>query len=358
MTTVAGRELEVRVVERLTGAHIVTCSEAQVDSVSHVLNDFGAMEFKQSTLSQGAADAMRLKEVEVQLWVDNTIYWWGIPMTEGGGPGEQDIGCDGLFCYFEDRMIDDRTLEWESIDQFNIARDLVLYAQSELYQPNRDFNIGTDIPSLSGKVRTQRYDRPEHQYISDLLREFPTLTDGFDWDIVYGANGLSRNWTPYYPRKGEAIDDLILEYGKNISNYGYSRSAVELRTQTYATGGSAPNTEEGRIEQVYEDVAASVKYGVVQATISDGTQMDPDWLLEKATKDVNQNKAPKGVPEITGVNLTDADLLLKVKTGDYVNVRIDDGARQVTEWFRVGEVKWNPPDDTISFKFIEEGLPA
>lgn len=351
MITLAGREVEVRVVEK-DGSIISLLPHAQVQSMSWVLNGYGQMSFTQSTHSPGAEHAARLHEYEVQVWIDNSLVWWGQLMTESGGPGQQVIGCDGLESYFEDRIIDDRTMEWLSTEQFTIGADLVNYAQTEQYQANRDFNIGVSIPTPSGKVRTEMYKRNDHTSIYELLQGFTKLTDGFDWEVTFSEDG-QRLWTPYFPQKGTVHNDLMLEYGKNITSYGFNRSAVNMRTQTYCAGGSAPNVEDGRIEQVYEDVAASAKYGVIQKVISEGTQMDPAWLLDRAVEDVRMGSKPSLLPDITAIELSDAELFGIVVPGDLVPLRIQDGARNVEGYFRVKSVVWNP-DETLGFTFLNE----
>lgn len=347
------RDIEVRLVN-FHGQMLWPLPEASVTSMSWALNNFGQMNFTQLTTSVNAEHAAKLhvRDVEVQVWFDGDLVWWGVPMTDGGGPGQQNIGCDGLFSYAEDFLVGDQTLEWVGVDQFIIVSDLIQYMQDESGQNFRDKNIGVDIPGLSGKQRWARYERAEHRVLAGIIREFPGLKEGFDFDIVFTPDG-QRAFKVWYPERGVHHNNLMLEYGKNIENYSWNRSAIDMRTQSYATGGAVPGSETGKMEQVYEDELASAIYGVIQSAFSEGNQMDPDWLADAAERDVKKNNKPKTGVTLSAVDLEDTQLFGVVNPGDWVPVRIIDGYRQFEKEMRVGKVTWNP-NETLSFEFVEE----
>lgn len=348
------RDIEIRLVT-MGGAIRRVLRDAKLTSLSWKLNNFGQANYEMLTTDKYAGDAARLHERdwEVQVWMDGELVWWGVPMTDAGGPGQLQIGADGLFSYFEDRVVGDQTLEWLGIDQFTILTDLVLYAQSEASQLYRNFNIGVSIPGgPSGFARYQRYERAEHAILANLIREWSTIKNGFDFDIIVTPDG-SRNIRPYTPKKGTTRPDLMLEYGKNMSNYTWNRSALPMRTQTFMTGGAVPNSETGKMEAVYENVTASQKYGVIQNVVSEGNQMDPDWLGDRAEEDVRKGAKPDHKVTVTQVDVRDIQFFGEVETGDWVPVRIRDGYRVYDGMNRVGEITWNA-DETLSLGFVEE----
>lgn len=351
------REVEVRLVD-MEGAVRRSLPEAVVDSVSWVLNNYGQAQYHMSTHSAAAVDAAKLhvRDWEVQIWMDGDLVWWGIPMTDGGGPGEMSIGADELFAHFEDR-INDIGFEWAGVDQFTILQDLVEYAQDETDQNFRDFNIGFYSPTgPSGINRFQRYVRSEHGIIANLIRDWAKVKNGVEFEVQYTEDG-QRLFVPYSPKRGQVRNDLLLEFGKNVPTYTWNRTAVSMRTQTYAVGGAIPNSQLGKMEQVYEEPLSSAIYGVIQSVFSEGSQMDPDYLLDKATKDVLRYNRPETKVTVPALSVNDTQFFGELKPGDWVPVRIVDGYRAFEGQLRVGKITWTP-DELLQLEFIDEDVTA
>lgn len=276
---------------------------------------------------------------EIQIWEDDQLIFWGVPWTVRGDHQTTVIECEGLLSYFYKRFVTNTSLEYTSLDQFTIGWNLLSYAQTGA---NKSFGITAGAFLPSGKVRSRRYERDEHANIYDLLQEFPTLDDGFDFEIVTTGSGLREFW-PYYPRKGSSKPELALHWGRNIRGYTFNEDTREMANHVYATGGSSGDV---KFENNYQDATAAAKYGVYEAVISAGSYLDVGWLLERAVEEVDKRKAPIKIPELT-VGRTPVDLLFLLHTGDTVPVRLTHGRTALKGDYRVVGKTWTPEDDSI-----------
>lgn len=350
-------EIEMYVVDR-TGSRIVALSEANLNFLVWELDGSGSAEFTIDPMAHGAQH-VRFPN-EIQVWFDGELVWWGIPWAASGGPGTVTVTCEGLLSLFKIRFVDRTSLLYTSIDQFTIGWNLLLYAQSEAVEAHRDFNIDAAAFGASGVTRSREYKRDEHPMILDLLGEFDsrTLKNGFDWEIAVTGDG-ARFWTPYYPRKGGPKKNYAIqwEFGegqRNVSDFTWNEDSGTLATLVYATGGSVTIGETTiKKEGKYEDVAASASYNTqIQAIQSEGSELDEDWLDDRAFQEVQKRKDRKPGVEITSARTTDLDAFGNVETGDWLPVTIDHGMIQVDAWHRIESIKWNQ-DNTLTYVFGE-----
>jgi hypothetical protein len=319
-------------------------------------------------------------EHELQVWIDDELVWQGVMWDFTGDSTTVTLDCEGLLSLFKGRFIDTSSVIYGTLgdpgnpnadppipptasvgmEQFFIAWDLLRYAQDESNEPYRDLNIDASNFGSSGVQRFRQYLRDDHKNILDALMEFDsrTLDRGFDWEIVTDGSG-GRFWTPYYPRKGAAKADLAFEYdsqgSRNIAGFTWSRIGRNMATKVYATGGtvSVEGADPFKVEGNYENEAASAQYGQHTAIISEGSQLDHDWLTDRATREVNARDHPQVITQIKSVRSKDIDLFGKLVTGDWVPVYIDYGLVQSNAWYRVEQVKLNA-DDSLEFSFGSE----
>lgn len=328
--------------------------DALVSSIRWDLYGAGAASVSFDPLARNAEHVKLLKR-ELQIWFDDELIWWGVPLTDGGSLRQVTLQCEGIMAHLRDRIIDRTSLLYTSIDQLNIAWNLIAYAQNESVQANRDLNISAAAFAPSGKVRSREYKRYDHAIIYDLLQEWPTLEDGFDHEIVPDATG-ERFWTPYYPRKERTLSNhkltVTVDNSRGINDLQWSSSAMELGTEVYATGGSSGDV---KFENKYEDAAASAEYGVRQRVISEGSQNDVAWLLERATREVSERKTVAHNPTIVTARAP-RDWFRIVRTGDWLPVYVDYGYYQLDTEHRIGSVEWTPA--TTNLTFIEERAAA
>lgn len=345
-------DVRVLVVGR-DGSRIGEVRNANVDEVTWDLNGPGTASFRVAPWESGAEKIQLLKR-EIQIYEDDKLRWWGVPWRaeKGFGSSEIKFNCEGLLSLLRKRVVDRMSLLYTSVEQRTIAWNLISYAQDQSVQANRNLFIGSAPYSGTTRIRSRDYKREDHGNIYDLLWEFPTLDDGFEFEIVSDQTG-QRLWTPYYPQKGATLNNMRVEYeGHDIrgsNDYSFSEDAYGVVTHSYVTGGSAGDV---KFEQNFEDVPASVSYGVMQGVISEGGQNDVGWLLDRAKKEVG---ARKNTSKLPGVSLARSkrDLLLDVSTGDSIPFLISDGYVQLTGTQRVSTKKWTPPNDVVEISFNE-----
>lgn len=323
--------------------------DASVSQITWELNGSGSASISFHPLARNA-NQIKILERELQIWFDDELMWWGVPWRASGDLNAVTVECEGLLSHFRRRIVDDASLIYTSIDQLQIAWNLLAFAQSEATQANRDFNIGSSFIA-SGHVRSREYKRDEHGIIYDLLQEFPTLDDGFDYEIQVDATN-QRLWVPHYPKMGTTLNDLKLmireDRNRGVQSMSWASDGTTHATHIYVTGGSSGDV---KFEQNYEDVAASAQFGLSQVVISDGSQKDVTWLLAKATKETNERKNVAISPAITTVSAP-KDYFRLVKVGDSIPVFVDYGFYQLDDTYRVGQVQWTPEGTVLTF--VEE----
>lgn len=334
-----GEELRVESVER-DGTPRGEVSDATVTSVTFPNSDVGAATITIPPKGRGA-DLIQLLETDLQIYEGDDLLGWYTPWRDTGSPDMSSIECEGFGSLFTKRIVDRGSLLFTNIEQTAIAAALVDYAQDESVQANRDFFVyPTNIPVLT-KIRSRDYSRWEHKTILDLLKEFPKLEDGFDWDFI-SPDGVNRQFVVYYPRRGGPKPNIVLEwdeYGtKGISTYTWNEDAVPVITEAWVTGGSSGDV---KFEQNYEDLAASARFGVMQGVISEGAQKDIAWLMDRAVREVGSRNKPIKKPDVSVVRIPE-DYRKLLGPGDSPWIDIDNGRHQFHSLARIGSITWQP----------------
>ena len=340
-----------------SGQWYAALPEAKVSHVIDILSDVPSASFSIPQDSPGADQIGGWeREIQIREIIEdegvNEIVFQGPVVSEQGDQNECTFECEGVLSHFGTRIIDNATLLYTSIEQRAIAMALIDYAQDPgtPAQANRDFNVSGATFAGTTHIRSRKYEREEHANILDLLKEFPTLDDGFEFDIVITPDG-GRFFTPHYPKKGTTLTDLKLEYveGDGQLSFKYRRDYKRQLTHVYVTGGSNGTI---KFEQNFEDVPSSGLYGVRQEVISDGSQSDLTWLLDKGKREVSLRKKPIFVPDIT-LPRHPKDYRRLIKTGDYVPLNIQRGRVNITEPRRVLQKKWNVEANTVELTLAE-----
>lgn len=321
---------------------------AEVQQITWVLNQPGSATVLFDPLADNA-DQVKLEQREMQIWFDDDLAWWGIPWRDSGDLNQVTVGCDGLLSWFQHRFVDRTSLLYTSIDQLSIAWNLLTYAQNESVDPYRDLNIDAAAYAPSGTIRSRNYLRSDHAAIFDLLQEFPTLSDGFDFDIVTTSSG-QRLWTPYYPKKGTTKSNLKIiiteDRMRNADTVTFQSDATSILTDTYVTGGTSGDV---RFEAHVQDLAAMALFRDMQGVITDGNQMDVTWLQEKGEYELGLRNHAIRSPSIS----VPKEMFGLVSVGDSIPVSIDYGYWQLPEAdFRIGQIDWTPETLSLTFESL------
>jgi hypothetical protein len=90
----------------------------------------------------------------------------------------------------------------------------------------------------------------------------------------------------------------------------------------------------------------------MQKVISDGSELDEDWLDDRAEQEVQKSRLPNTITEITGADIPDHEIYGQVFVGDWLPVKIDYGRIQVDAFHRVEKLRLNV-DGTMNITFGE-----
>lgn len=281
------------------------------------------------------ASRIALNKTEIQIWIDGEYRHCVIPRGARGNSKSVKYQCEGLFSYFEYRHIND-SLQYGNpdaipptyVDQFQIGWNLVNLAQTGT---NRTFRVASSPWTPCGVGRMRRWNWYEHKQILNELMSLTEVDRGFDMEIVLFPDGR-REWTPYYPRKGSLKSKLVLEWGRNVVDFDFAEDGQNQATKTYATGGTAGDT---RFEQNYEDIALSGEYGVMEKIVSDGTELDVEFLADRAKEEVTANGRPVVLPDLFVKDIEGVKLDGVLETGDIVPVKVNHGACTMIGNYRV-----------------------
>lgn len=167
---------------------------------------------------------------EIQIWRDGELLFWGVPWRMRGDRYNHFIECQGIASYLERRFIED-TLAYGGTEQMLLGWNLIDYTQTNL----GSFGITQATYTGSGQLRDRTYLKDEHRNIADILYEWFDTINGFEWAIECYGDGR-KEYTPYYPRRGTLRPELVLEYGRNIVDYRYSKEADRMVTRFIMTG--------------------------------------------------------------------------------------------------------------------------
>lgn len=315
----------------LTGAKTGELRGASLDEATEELNRPQTGSVSINPLSPRAS-LIELNKTEIQVWIDDVYRYCLIPRDVSGDMKKITFQCEGILSYLgPGQRHQHATLLYTSIDQFNIAWNLVSYAQTGT---NKDRRIVSSAFLPSGRIRSREFKREGRKDILSLLTELTTIDEGIDFDIILFGDGR-REFTPYYPAKGAFRPNLRLETKRNIVGLSYQKLGRGQATRVWATGGSNGDIQ---FEQNYENVALSAEYGVIEKLVNDGSQQDLNWLLDRATDEVATEGIPVAIPELI---VKDQPVKLDgvLTTGDIVPVVVEHGYIKFNGNFRVVKIR-------------------
>ena len=272
-----------------------------------------------------------LTPARTALWVerDRRIWWGGVlwsvnPQSDERGNISIEVQAGTFDTYLEHRTLR-TTHKAKSVDQLDIARDLVDYAQA---QPGGDVGIRYDTDA-SGVKWSRTFSASDQPTIRELLDKLAGAEGGFEWRIrCYRA-----------PESGERVKQLDLGYptitrpgdvvlthpghlltyawpadGTTVANVWQARGATNNRNQTAA---SKPQLSELLVAE--DDLDAG--WPRLDGSSDHNSVDDPDVLNNYARAEAALARRPSVIPEIT-VHLDpqiSPDLI-----GRYVRLRIRD----------------------------------
>jgi hypothetical protein len=244
------------------------------------------------------------------LWVerDGAVWWGGILWTATPAADERGRVTVAVQGGTFDSYLDHRTLfesvEARGVDQFDLARDLVEYAQS-LDGGDIGIEYGT---ATSGVTRTRRYDRHDQPRIRELLDELAETDNGFEWRIRAHRDTESGRRVkllelghPVIRRGGV---DLVLTHPGDILTYTMPTDGT-ARATVWQSRGATVNTNaaaESRplLSRLFVDSEALADGWPRLDGTSDYTSTEnPEALDQHARADFTAARRPRAIPELT-----------------------------------------------------------
>lgn len=225
----------------------------------------------------------------------STCVWGGIIWTakkDDGPTAPLQIGAEGFTSYFRRRRVR-ATLSFAQIDQYDIGRSLINYAQAVT-----NGNIGVLAPtgsSASGILRDRTYNYYDRQIVGDLLDQLAACDQGFDYsiEVAFDGTNFTKTFVPYYPSKGTRTG-LTWEVGVHCDLNGWAIDATTAANVMDSLGG-------GQAESMLITTAQdpNTAYPVLEDTRSYSDVSDPVVLSTHAVADLAATRLPSCTPGVT-----------------------------------------------------------
>lgn len=284
--------------------------------------------------NQAMADRVRplLTPARTALWVerDRRIWWGGVLWSANPGSDERghitvEVQAGTFDTYLEHRMLR-TTHRAKNLDQLDIARDLVDYAQA---QPGGDIGITYDT-ELSGVERSRTFSASDQPTIRDLLDKLSNAEDGFEWRIrCYrdaGSGARVKLLDLGYPHLTRGGDEVVFTHPGHVLTYAFPTDGTTVANVWQARGATSNRNQTAASKPLLSELL------VAERDLADGWPRldgssdhhsvdDAETLNSYARAEAARARRPQVIPEIT-VHLDEQvspDLL-----GRTVRIRIRD----------------------------------
>jgi hypothetical protein len=235
--------------------------------------------------------------------------------------------------------------EWQGIASY--LQDALLYPQSTAYsgttlpwtwintfQTRTGGDYGITQGSVSGTAPTRQKSVTQEAGLFDTIVDMSESDDGFDWAI-----DTSRGYREWHPTRGSATG-LVLEYGVNVTSFGYTESAApgEILNAGFIIG--PPGTQ----VVTATDTTSRTTYGRREAALSyfgdsEQSTVTTGQLQAHADSAIANRVAPIIIPQ---VRLHDGHQSIPWGSywlGDTVTFRADVGAYdQINQLYRIIQI--------------------
>lgn len=303
-------------------------------SVEDYIGKAGSLSGTVPIPNRAMADRVRplLIPARTALWVerDRAIWWGGIlwstnPQSDERGNESVEIQAGTFDTYLEHRQLR-TTHRAKDLDQLDIARDLVDYAQK---QPGGDIGITYDT-HLSGIKRSRTFAASDQPAIRELLDKLASAENGFEWRVrCYRDPDTGRRTKLLdlgYPILARAGDDVVLTKPGRILTYAMPTDGTTVATVWQARGAS-DNRNQAKAstpllsELLVDEDSLAEGWPRLDGSSDHSSVGEAKVLNEHARAEAALARRPQVIPEIS-VHLDpeiSPDLL-----GRYVRIRIRD----------------------------------
>ncbi|MFH8403731.1 hypothetical protein ACH4FX_03010 [Streptomyces sp. NPDC018019] len=266
------------------------------------------------------------------VWIERgrEIWWGGILWTANVSSSSRgflsmQIQAATWDSYLDHRLLYD-TMTAAGVDQFDIARQLVDYAQQ---QAGGDIGIEYDTHA-SGMLRDRTYSRYDLPTVRDLLSKLGQVEGGFEWRIASYRDPESgrrvkrlRLGAPIL-RSGTA--DIVLDHPGPVLTYSWPVDATGQANVWQSRGASSNSNQAADSTPMLSQLLVAEDAIAAGWPRLDGSS-DHSTVEQQATLDAHARadwaaaRHPLTIPEIT-VRVTDA--ISPALLGTTVRLRIRD----------------------------------
>lgn len=253
---------------------------------------------------------MRLLPARTAVWLhqDDQVVWGGIlwtrtPQIDERGRASMPIQAAGFESYLDHRILYE-TLSGTGVDQLDIARQLVDYAQSIT---GGDIGIELDHSQVSGVVRDRTYSQFDHLRVRAVLDQLAAVEDGFEWRVhCYRDDGGARHKALQlgYPTITAGSADVVLDYPGPIVSFAQPEDAGGMANAWQSRGAS---TNQNQATESVPLLSSLLTYPDLIAAgwprldgSSDYTTVEVQQTLdEHAAADIARARETRLIPEVT-----------------------------------------------------------
>lgn len=236
---------------------------------------------------------------------DGTLLWGGILWTVQIDPVTSTLtfGAEGFHSYFTRRILN-TTKTYSSVDQHDIARDLIDWAQSV---SDGSIGVTTTDTNLSGVTRDRTYYGVEFHNIGSLIENLAAVQNGFDfrYDTFYTSSGnIETAFRTIYPATGRATSH-VFELGVNIDMLSLQVDGSVVANRVISFGKGQNNYQP---QATVADASSLASTPLLDKVLSlrdvieqDTVQARADWLLARSiepTRRLQVEVHPNSVPSL------------------------------------------------------------
>lgn len=264
---------------------------------------------------------------------DDELVWAGPIITHQFDidAGTMTLGCEGYWNYVRRRNLVGNSLTYTGIEQMQIAKNLIDWAQTFLTYGT----LGIDASGFtaSGVLRDRTYNGFEHPGIGKLIEDLAAVDDGFDFRLYpkwsAGPNSqMNLRLDFHYPAVGRETN-VALDLAANAVTPDVKVDSSNLANEAIVEGAGTGNTQ---LSNITADITLMATQGIRLDTVESHTDVtQASTLAGYSRRALARGKAPITVPRVE----VSADLLGELVIGDQVRVIANVGLLSLDAPFRI-----------------------
>jgi hypothetical protein len=313
------------------------------------LNNYGQCSFQVPINDPNAGSLIGLRAFSVEVWREEILIWAGEQVNKQGTLDNKGDNWVTIYCYdwFEQLLgrYTDSEVTFTGIDAGEIAWQLINTSQS---LSNGDLGI------TEGTIEaTQNRDRTYYnQNVGQAIINLSNVLNGFDFEI-----NNSKVFNVYVTQGVDRSDDIILEYGVNVSDMRITEDFSKPVNKAIILGDSGDPLDPLRVER--SDAALQTQYKLREGLSNETTVSEPGTLNESGDAMIRKYGIPllKISMGIVRKSPTIADFAL----GDIIALKVQNGIYNISKNFRIFEwqVNFNTDNtETLTLTLGDFTIPA